>query len=495
METRSNTKMRTFLLITCVLSFLIWLAFYFPRFANASPFNSGSTGADGAFAPTSSMTLTVPPSGTFNFTSINIPVGVTINFAPNVTNTPVTILATGNVIIDGTLNLNGQDGMSVNPANVTFTALGGIGGPGGYMGGAGGIAALFNDGSHIIDAGDGEGSGGGINRGYWNGIPSRIFAYNGQFTSNSILLPLIGGSGGAGGSAFTGISFNCGANGCNGGGGGGGGGALLLASTETITINGFITANGGAGGIGYLLDQGNNVITGSGAGSGGAIRLVANTLTGSGMLNAVGGSSQVAINISSGFTSGGPGKIRLEANVFSFTGIVNPALSLGYGNLTISLPGIVNFTSIPMLAITSVGGATVPANPTASFTTPDITLPASTTNPVSVTVAATNIPVGTTISITTYPRNGPQTSTSATLAGTAASSSGTANISISQNLPNVLLVQATFSVALAANDFPTYAEGEKVEKIRVASSYGGVSKVTLITASGKEIPLEKVRNN
>ena len=36
-------------------------------------FSSGSTGADGPFAPTTSQTILVPESGVFNFTTVNIP--------------------------------------------------------------------------------------------------------------------------------------------------------------------------------------------------------------------------------------------------------------------------------------------------------------------------------------------------------------------------------------------------------------------------------------
>ena len=46
-------------------------------------FSSGSTGADGAFNPTQSQTLQLPESGVFNFTTINIPAGVTIRFGRN----------------------------------------------------------------------------------------------------------------------------------------------------------------------------------------------------------------------------------------------------------------------------------------------------------------------------------------------------------------------------------------------------------------------------
>ena len=73
----------------------------------AFAFNSGSTGADGPFAPTVNTTVPLPPSGIFNFTSVTIPVGVTVKFQRNVTNTPVVILASGDVTIAGTLDISG----------------------------------------------------------------------------------------------------------------------------------------------------------------------------------------------------------------------------------------------------------------------------------------------------------------------------------------------------------------------------------------------------
>ena len=75
--------------------------------AMALAFNSGSTGADGAFNPTVSQQIDLPASGVFNYTSVNIPAGVTISYKKNAANSPVVILATGDVNIAGTLWLGG----------------------------------------------------------------------------------------------------------------------------------------------------------------------------------------------------------------------------------------------------------------------------------------------------------------------------------------------------------------------------------------------------
>src|ERR1051326_9393179 len=81
------------------------LSFFFPAGTMQAQNNcsSGSTGADGAFAPTTTQSIVVPDSGVFNFTTVNIPTGITITFTRNATNKPLTILATGVVEISCTL--------------------------------------------------------------------------------------------------------------------------------------------------------------------------------------------------------------------------------------------------------------------------------------------------------------------------------------------------------------------------------------------------------
>src|SRR3990172_3704336 len=122
--------------------------------AIAQTFSSGSTGADGAFNPTINTTLALTPNGVFNFTTINIPAGVTVAFTRNATNTPVTLLASGNVVIAGSVNLNGAGGG--NPTGGTgISPNGGLGGPGGFNGGDGA------DGIATTTGGTGLGPGGG----------------------------------------------------------------------------------------------------------------------------------------------------------------------------------------------------------------------------------------------------------------------------------------------------------------------------------------------
>src|SRR4030067_162894 len=97
-------------------------------------FDSGSTGADGAFAPTENIELQIPPSGIFNFTSVNVPAGVTVKFRKNANNTPVTILVSGDVTIAGTVDVSGSSSQNVGTSPLLDYTLPGVGGPGGLAG-------------------------------------------------------------------------------------------------------------------------------------------------------------------------------------------------------------------------------------------------------------------------------------------------------------------------------------------------------------------------
>ncbi len=213
-------------------------------------FSSGSTGADGPLNVTSNTTLNLPPDGIFNFTTITISDSAALTFNRNPLNTPVYMLATGDVIISGIIDVSGKRNSGAAP---------GAGGPGGFDGGFGAFQGY--------PEGDGQGPGGGMTG---NPYESAAFAFpsssNSNIYGNTLLSPLIGGSGGAAKSTTA---------------GGGGGGAILLASSTRLTINsgGRIDAFGG---IGW------------GAGSGGAIRLLAPIVDGAGSLRVPGGGGQTA---------------------------------------------------------------------------------------------------------------------------------------------------------------------------------------------------------
>jgi hypothetical protein len=55
--------------------------------------------------------MTGRPDGIWNFTTIQVPAGVTVRFDKNAANTPVRWLATGDVTLDGSLILNGERGL------------------------------------------------------------------------------------------------------------------------------------------------------------------------------------------------------------------------------------------------------------------------------------------------------------------------------------------------------------------------------------------------
>jgi hypothetical protein len=129
--------------------------------ASALAYDSGSTGADGAFSPTVNTELQIPESGVFNFSTVNIPAGVTVTFKKNTTNTPVVMLASGNVTVAGTVNASATASTNVGAAgdgNIGDDGLPGVGGPGGYGGGAGGRVGTETRAGNGLGPGGGEGS-------------------------------------------------------------------------------------------------------------------------------------------------------------------------------------------------------------------------------------------------------------------------------------------------------------------------------------------------
>src|SRR3989475_12435433 len=120
-------------------------------------FNSGSTGAHGALNPSAHLTLTLPASGVFNFTTVNIPGGVILRFTRNATNTPVRILAQGDVIIAGTMDVSGSAGGAGSLTGTLLGPNGGAGGPGGFDGGTGANGVISTTGGAGLGPGGGSG--------------------------------------------------------------------------------------------------------------------------------------------------------------------------------------------------------------------------------------------------------------------------------------------------------------------------------------------------
>ena len=81
--------------------------------------------------------------------------------------------------------------------------------------------------------------------------------------------------------------------------------------------------------------------------------------------------------------------------------------------------------------------------------------------------------------------------TSTPLSGTLASSTATATVTLPTNEPAVITVVASFAIASLDGAGPYYADGEPVERVRVAARGGGESTLAFITRSGREVPVSR----
>ena len=299
------------------------------------------------------------PNGVYHFTTIDIPLGVTVRFRKNAGNTPVRWLASDLVTINGIIDVSGELG-----ANTFGPGIVAHGGPGGYDGGRGGVNFTAS-GSYL--GSPGQGPGGGAPGTAQQTNPNNLRdGQPGQFAGtygNVFLQPLVGGSGGGGGA-----SNDTG----DGGHGGGGGGAILVSSARDIVLNGKISANGG--------DAQWSGASAGGRGSGGAILLRADRVTGPGALEAF------AANVN--YPNG---RIRVEAYQRSLTAPAAPvsvvALPSANGELN----------SLGALVVASVDGKAVPATPTGSLSAPDVVF--TETGVVPILVTATGIPDGTPVNL------------------------------------------------------------------------------------------------
>ncbi|HEY6228693.1 MAG TPA: kelch repeat-containing protein, partial [Verrucomicrobiae bacterium] len=294
-----------------------------------------------------------------NFTTINIPQYVTVRFIKNGLNYPVRWLATGDVTINGVIDVSGDFG-----SNALLPGVPAAGGPGGFDGGRG---AIRFDASNTRVGQPGQGPGGGAPgtspqtspQNLRDGLPGGFAGVYG----NSFLQPLQGGSGGGGGSS--GDNYN-------GGNGGGGGGAILIASSRDIILNGVVRANGGA-------SDWSNASYG-GAGSGGGILLRADRISGAGSLEAYGGNS-----------SNPNGRIRVESYVRTLTGGATPVAVIGLPTANADL------NVVGTLTISSVKGQNVPQPPGGSLNSPDVVF--TDAGPINVVVTGTGIPDGTQVKL------------------------------------------------------------------------------------------------
>jgi plastocyanin len=344
--------------------------------------NYGNKGADGEFQPTGAVhevdlaLATSAPwdsatpandhgvyDGTqwavvFKFRSVQIPAGTTVRFKNHPSHAPVVWLVDGDVTIDGTLVLDGQDGLRTD----AFTEPG----PGGFRGGIGVIRSRTTS---------GFGPGGGDSGNWGGGGAFGTVATGSQVTyGNADLIPLVGGSGG-GGYANGDIR-----------GGGAGGGAILIATPGTLRVGGKIQANGGG------------VDDGAGSGSGGGVRLVAGVLAGNGF---------VACRPGSRGSRGGEGRVRVEAATQEGNLNILPAASFELLEPT-SEARLWPDSETPLTRIVSVGNRNVPADPRGnvqSLANADVRLPAGSRTNV-VVIETLNLPTNSVVTLHVVARDG-----------------------------------------------------------------------------------------
>lgn len=344
----------------------------------AAAFSAGSDGSYGPLLITNNTVLPVPSNGVFHCTTITIGASATLSFAPNELNTPVYLLAQGDVLIEGTIDVSGQNWNA-----------GGRGGPGGFAGGA--------PAKPDLPTGDGHGPGGGrggisnssVDPGYpgngsFGAVDARTSSTNnGRIYGNSLLVPLIGGSGGGGRP--------------DGYIGGGGGGAILIASDTSIWLSGTIRARGGSGV--YFC-----------SGSGGGVRLVAPAINGAGVVDARDGNEAWT------------GRIRLDR--------IRGGLPNLYGVYSLGSFLSVFPEGLATLAFTEVAGTTIPEDSMAAL---QLLLPVGASTSQTVKLRGRNFQGTVPIQVAVTPENGPTTFFEGNLV---AGADRTGTVSIALELPS-----------------------------------------------------------
>ena len=244
---------------------------------------------------------------------------------------PLRIYAQGDIVISGTLLLNGEDGTDTSASNEYVVKLGGAGGAGGYEGGGAsyngqnggngfgldGAGQGAGQGAGYDACGDGNGgSGGGHASQGGNGLKGSscgASTVNGGASSNSINVgTLVGGSGGGGGAQGNG-------NNASGSSGGGGGGAALFVGTN-ISVTGSIQANGGRGGDQLDDQDGGN----GGGGAGGALWFRGDDVDLAGSVSATGGRGGQPQSSGQGGRGGAGANGRIRVDSDSYRGSASP---------------------------------------------------------------------------------------------------------------------------------------------------------------------------
>ncbi|MFH1046421.1 MAG: LamG-like jellyroll fold domain-containing protein, partial [Candidatus Omnitrophota bacterium] len=248
-----------------------------------------------------SITMEAGYTGTVTFAVDAVANGMSLTVTGDITVNSGNLAFAGDTATDSIPGgVNDGTGYTVNAANITIASGGSINEN--YQGFAGAA---------------GPGSGGSSMGGTYGGIGGE----NNDSTYGSVTSPTSLGSGGAGG--YT------------------GGGAITLNTTNTLTVNGTITANG----------QGNTGSNNNGGGSGGSINITCTTLAGNGTICADAGSAG-----SVGGGGGGGGRISLvNVTTNNFEGRLS--VVGGGGGQSRGYAGTIAFPSNYDL---EVGGATNP---------------------------------------------------------------------------------------------------------------------------------------
>jgi len=225
--------------------------------------------------------------------------------------------ASGTTGGDGGTALAGATGGGGGGANTQVAGGDGGGGGTGDPFGTGGSGASTDGalggkgggGGGASDATPGGGAGGGFATAGARGSTDVDAGYGGDVHGTAQLVPLAGGSGGAGGGSDVDIT-----SAHRGGGGGGGAGAVLIYATGSVTVSGTITAAGGNGGNGYTSGGSSG---GGGGGSGGGIFLHSGTVTMSGSPTLMTAGGTGGTGAAGG--AGGSGRIRIDGLAASAT--------------------------------------------------------------------------------------------------------------------------------------------------------------------------------
>lgn len=138
-------------------SLLSWLASAALVAAGRAEINVPSDGSDGVFAPTANVEIDLGEAATgvwdannapragrgiydpeqwaivFKFASVTVPPDVTVTFKNHPSRAPVVWLVQGDVVINGLIRLDGENG----DADASLTHINKEGGPGGFRGGLG----------------------------------------------------------------------------------------------------------------------------------------------------------------------------------------------------------------------------------------------------------------------------------------------------------------------------------------------------------------------